>query len=273
MKNSMNSSNLKQEKYWSSFADHYFKTLYKDVKEYPSLIVRHNYILDLLNSDGRLIADIGCGPGEMIADLMDRDCKVYGVDIAEGMLQVAARNISERHPHCPADLQCGNIEALHYKDNIFDGVVCAGVIEYLNSDDKALRELNRILKINGMLIISVRNKACPFRIFDLLLDKIKKIKIGLRFLNALRKVAKKDPIKYISYRKHFPWELERNLVKHGFIKQDFRYFHFYPFFTPFDHFFPALFVKLGLKMERLSHTRLGFLGSGYIVKAKKVQEV
>ena len=96
MKHSTNSI-TKQEKYWSDYADNYFTTLYKDVKEYPSLIIRHNYILDLLGSEAKLIVDVGCGPGGMISDLIHRGCQAYGVDIAEGMLKVAARNIAEMH--------------------------------------------------------------------------------------------------------------------------------------------------------------------------------
>ena len=69
---------------------------------------------------------------------------------------------------------------------------------------------------------------------------------------SLAKIGGMDRTRYISYRKHFPWEIDENLKKFGFQKAGYRFFHFYPFFTPFDKLFPAAFIKLGLKMEALS---------------------
>lgn len=265
-----------QKEFWSNWSEDYHKSLYRDVKEYPSLIARHNYILDLFDQDGKLILDIGCGPGEMIRDLLKRQCRVWGLDIAEGMLRVAQKNLEEKAGNGEMCLGCGNIEALGFKEKTFDGAICAGVIEYLDSDKKALRELNRVLRKNGTLIITVRNKACPARISDNLLDGLKKSQAGRKVIGGIKKALNKDNGQvspFIAYRKHFPWELDKNLTESGFLKEDFRYFHFYPFFTPLDKLFPRLFVSLGLKMEKLTNTPLGFLGSGYIVKARKIKDL
>jgi ubiquinone/menaquinone biosynthesis C-methylase UbiE len=260
----------RHRQFWSDFADDYLDNLYKNVKEYPSLVLRHRYILEMFESNGKYVADIGCGPGELICDLIDRGCRVFGIDIAEGMLEVALKNIRNRHPAAEVVLQAGNVESLEIGDRTFDAVVCAGVIEYLIKDDKALSELNRILKPGGDLIITVRNKACPFRPFDLFFDALKGTKTGLKLINRIKQYRGVDPAKYIPYRKHFPWQFDAGLKRHGFAKQDFRYFHFYPFFTPFHVMFPKFFLKYGIKMEKFAHSRLGILASGYIVKARKV---
>ena len=42
------SDQFKQKYFWSEFASDYFDNLYREVKEYPSLVLRHRYILDLL---------------------------------------------------------------------------------------------------------------------------------------------------------------------------------------------------------------------------------
>jgi ubiquinone/menaquinone biosynthesis C-methylase UbiE len=260
----------KHRRFWSEFAGDYLENLYDNVREYPSLVIRHGYILEMLESDVRYVADIGCGPGAMLCDLIDRRCRVFGLDIAEGMLDVAAKNIRKHHPAAEAVLQVGNVESIKVGDHTFDAVVCAGVIEYLPTDDKALSELNRILKPGGDLLISVRNKACPFRPLDLCFDTLKGTKTGLKVIDRLKQYWGGDPVKYISYRKHFPWQFDASLKRHGFVKQDFRYFHFYPFFAPFHVMFPKFFLKYGLKMEKLAHSRLGILASGYIVKARKI---
>jgi ubiquinone/menaquinone biosynthesis C-methylase UbiE len=258
------------EEFWSKSAETYFKELYANVKDYPSLILRHRYILDLLGIEKGRILDIGCGPGEMVADLVDLGNEAYGMDIATGMLMVASRNLMLRHGYSTFAFQCGNIEKLPYRDKVFDGVVCAGVIEYLQDDDKALVEIYRVLRRGGKLIITVRNKACIFRIADLLADRVKQSQKGTDLVNRTRRKIGLKSTRFVPYRKHFPWEIDRTLKMHGFEKVDFRYFHFYPFFSIFNYFFPTLFLNLGLKMERLRNTQLGVLGSGYIVKALRV---
>ena len=259
--------------FWSDFAGDYLENLYQNVKEYPSLVLRHRYILEMFESNGKYVADIGCGPGEMLCDLIDRGCRVMGVDIAEGMLEVANRNIRKRNPEAEVALKVGNVEDLDIEDETFDSVICAGVIEYMSADHRTLTELNRILKPGGELIITVRNKACPFRLIDLFLDMVKSTAIGTKVLNHVKRTMGADPVKYIPYRKHFPWRFDASLVRYGFAKQDFRYFHFYPFFIPFHTIFPDFFLKYGLKMERLTHSKLGILASGYIVKARKVEQL
>jgi ubiquinone/menaquinone biosynthesis C-methylase UbiE len=226
-----------------------------------------------MDKNPQYVADIGCGPGEMLIDLMKRGHKVVGVDIAIGMLHTAAENIAKAQTGKTAYLQCGNIECLPFKDNSFDTVISAGVIEYLNTDGPTLKELNRILKPGGTLIITVRNKACPFRIFDVLLDLIKETRFGKQTINRLLKSFKKGPLQFIQYRKHIPWTFDRTLRRFGLEKTAFRYFHFYPFFTPLDKFIPGFYIKNGLKMEKYSDTRLGVLASGYIVKAQKKRNI
>ena len=67
MKGSKDGNAQKQKQFWSASAEVYFEELYKDVKEYPSLLLRHRYILDLVDSTGGKVLDIGCGPERWFA--------------------------------------------------------------------------------------------------------------------------------------------------------------------------------------------------------------
>jgi SAM-dependent methyltransferase len=261
---------------WTSWSEDYYKSLYKDIREYPSLVMRHRYILDLFDQDGRRVLDIGCGPGEMVKDLAQRGCEVCGVDISVGMLEVARKTLRDANGNKAISLGCGNIESLSFRDKAFDGVICAGVIEYLGDDAMALEELNRILRVGGTMILTVRNKVCPARFLDLMINRMRRSTLGNRSLKTIKDSLGGDhdgDKPYVKYRKHVPWKLDERLAHYGFQKEDFRYFHFYPFFVPFDKLFPRSFVKLGLRMEKLSRSSLGFLGSGYIVKARKMRDV
>lgn len=106
------------------------------------------------------VLDVGCGPGEMAVMLMRRGYTVWGLDIAEPMVR-KARNCCASHR-----FQIGDIEHLPFADNTFDTVVCLGVIEYLDTDERALREIWRVLKPGGRAVISTSNSMCPLHVID-----------------------------------------------------------------------------------------------------------
>lgn len=57
-----------------------------------------------------------------------------------------------------SDIMSGdNAEHLKFKDKSFDCVVFAGVVQYLDHPEKALKECHRVLAKNGTLIVSTIN--------------------------------------------------------------------------------------------------------------------
>src|SRR5262245_61772486 len=117
---------------------------------YSPLQYRQHYIETLIQSQnipsGSRILDVGCGPGELIVSLLRKDYDLWGVDISRGMIEEAVRTI--RNSGFPEWNQAsvGDIEKLNFNDNFFDVVVASGVIEYQKDDEKALAEMNRVLK-------------------------------------------------------------------------------------------------------------------------------
>ncbi len=110
----------------------------------------------------KIILDYGCGPGygsEILANYAE---KVIGVDIREKPLKYASEHyrsnnlsfkiISPTYPHS-------------FENQSFDIIVLSHVIEHLPNVRATLKELNRILKTNGKLIINTPNKK--FRLLPL----------------------------------------------------------------------------------------------------------
>lgn len=124
-----------------------------------NLISRQRIALEMVEGSvprASRVLDAGCGPGEMAAGLMRHGYEVWGLDIAEAMV----RHARER---CRSDrFRVGDIEHLPFRDNTFDAVVCLGVIEYLDMDELALREMWRVLKPGGSAVVSSPNAVCPF---------------------------------------------------------------------------------------------------------------
>jgi ubiquinone/menaquinone biosynthesis C-methylase UbiE len=128
-----------------------------------NLVSRRRFALEMIESrvpPGSKILDVGCGTGHLAGELMRRGYQAWGVDFSEGMVRYACE-------HYGADrFQMGDIERIPFPDNTFDGVMSLGVMEYLSSDEPALREMWRVLKPGGVAVITTPSSVCPFYYFD-----------------------------------------------------------------------------------------------------------
>ncbi len=109
------------------------------------------------------ILDAGCGNG-WIASLYRNNHTVVGIDIADANL----RRIDElgilavKH----------NLDAsLPFADSVFDTVVCSEILEHILCPDGLLREIMRVLKPGGRVILTVPNLHCFRNRRDVLLGK------------------------------------------------------------------------------------------------------
>ncbi|MCL0056313.1 glycosyltransferase [Dehalococcoidia bacterium] len=100
---------------------------------------------------GERILDIACGSGIQSMKMAKRGSKVYGIDMNERTIFVA-KVITEG---TGAIFQIGNAEALPYQSGVFDKIVCVCSLEHFKDDEKALAEMNRVLKIGGILVLTV----------------------------------------------------------------------------------------------------------------------
>jgi ubiquinone/menaquinone biosynthesis C-methylase UbiE len=103
--------------------------------------------------------DIGCGSGLQLFRLQRLAHEVVGIDISEGLLDVA-REKFKRYPHI--HLEMADATALPYEDASFDCVNCYGeVFSHIQDCATALRESSRVLKKGGVLVFDIDNKWHP----------------------------------------------------------------------------------------------------------------
>lgn len=106
--------------------------------------------LKLLDSGDRFL-DIGCGAGTLCHAVKDRFKDIYGVDISENALDIAKK-------YCTNTSKVNlNVERLPFEDGYFDAVACLDVIEHLFDPVCLLEEIGRVLKNDGVLVISAPN--------------------------------------------------------------------------------------------------------------------
>jgi SAM-dependent methyltransferase len=96
---------------------------------------------------GASILDAGCGSGRNMVDLA-RHGTVTGVELSEASVEVAR----ERHA---GEVLEGSVMDMPFDDGAFDLTVSLDVIEHLEDDVGALRELRRVTKPGGALLVTV----------------------------------------------------------------------------------------------------------------------
>ena len=92
------------------------------------------------------VLDIGCGSGYLISELSKAiNAQFYGVDVYQNEIKNCEYKI--------ADIT----EEIPFNNEMFDCVILGEVIEHVPNPDFLLREINRVLKKDGYLIISTPN--------------------------------------------------------------------------------------------------------------------
>ena len=113
--------------------------------------IRHAQI-DLLGAvDGADVLDIGCGPGIYARDLALRGARVTAMDSAPAML--AAAEAEAHAAGVDVAVAAGDASAVPFADASFDAVVLVQVIEYVPDAVGALREIARVLRPGGRVLV------------------------------------------------------------------------------------------------------------------------
>lgn len=154
--------------------------------------------------DGKVVLDIGCGHGDLLENAFESAKDTYGIDPD---INAINRNKFINH------LSVADAENLPFKDNFFDVVTMAWVVEHLENPDKVLSEINRVLKPGGVVCFITPNKlnynvwiirAIPHFLHDFLTRTL----YGRQENDTFR----------VQYKMNSPKEVDKYMEKHSFTK-------------------------------------------------------
>ena len=136
------------------YAQHYYgrqNLRFKALVEVPIRLVRRQRsrkILRLMDS-GRIL-DVGCGRGRMLDEFKRRGWETFGTELSEQAAGAAREEFGLNVRSIP-------LEDWGFEDKFFDAITLWHVLEHLPDPRGTLREVSRILKDDGLLVVSTPN--------------------------------------------------------------------------------------------------------------------
>ena len=161
------------------------------------------------------ILDAGCGVGDLISPLTEKAHQfVTGIDISENNIDCSEKNCSDI---LNVEFYCCSLEYICLPDNYFDTVIMADVIEHVYDPIASMKEIHRVMKHNGTLILTTPNKYMD--IFWNVLD--------YPVVRSLEHIKKTQTIKATD-RLFGKKELIDLLTNNGFTIKEHKLIEFYP---------------------------------------------
>ena len=221
--------------------------------------VRRDRVLELLPAKLGRVLDVGCGPGVMTEVVLERGGTFEGVDLSPEMVNEAR----EKFGHLPnVSFRVGNIEAIGAEDNSYDQLICMAVTEYLQTPDRALREIARVLKPGGIAIVTTPKRWTVSRVTVAAASPV-------RLVAKLLGAATADHLPRLRLQ---PQELDDAARRAGLIPDGGSQYHFTPIAYPLTRVLPGLTMRLNMPFERLHASRGGFVSfwaHGYVGRYRK----
>jgi ubiquinone/menaquinone biosynthesis C-methylase UbiE len=234
-----------------------------------ALRIRREKVMRLFDQPGGKVLDVGCGPGIMAAETIQRGCAFWGVDPSSGMISICRdRFAGERR----ANFIAGDATSLPLANGFFDAVICMGVIDALRDRPRAVREMLRVLRPGGTLLLTFTNSRSPYSwwkkdVFYPLVSKYHAVKATVEGRSGAAVMQLGGSTRTL-YSERAACRLIESL---GAKVIETAPYHFNLFLSPLDEMMPRLALSAAQRLERSADSLPGWMAFGFIVKARKIE--
>ena len=230
-----------------------------------ALRVRRRKVLELFDQPGGDVLDVGCGPGVMAQEILNRNCRFLGVDPSANMIAIGRSRFGESDR---IRFLQGDAGRLEFADNAFDAVLCMGVIDSVPDGPQAIREMMRVLKPGGTLILTFTNLLSPYAwwknyVFYPVIERWHRIRGGLGDPTIRPGRVRSGKLRALYSRTR----AARLVHRAGAEVSNLVPYYFNPFISPLDELAPRLALRVTRRLEEWG--RPEWLAAGWILKARK----
>jgi SAM-dependent methyltransferase len=158
---------------------------------------------------GKRVIDCGCGAGEYVRALANLGADAWGVEYSAEKIEEAhrIRGLEEGR------VAVGDIESLDFADDHFDVALVNEVLEHVPNDAQGMREVHRILKPGGVVVVFSPNRLYPFETHGVSLRSGAKVPHYTPFVPYVP--MRLGLFEYWA-RNYWPWELRALVRDAGF---------------------------------------------------------
>lgn len=142
--------------------------------------------LVLARIHGRDVLELGCGLGDLLADMLEAGYMCRAVEHSPEMVAAARATLQRRHAGPSSWVIQGSAQKLPFSTNSFDTVVSTFPSEYIYDPD-TISEVERVLRPGGRLIIVEGAHLQPVGYLQPLLLLIHLLVYGSRSLSTVRR--------------------------------------------------------------------------------------
>jgi SAM-dependent methyltransferase len=140
----------------------YWQDIYQQQDVYSRIHQQRNALVLVLVEQLRLpagsrILDIGCGSGLTTVALAQRGYRLDALDTVPAMLDLTRQNALQAEVSEQVSAGLGDAHQLPYPDESFHVVIAMGVTPFLHSLPVAMREMTRVVKANGYVLVNADN--------------------------------------------------------------------------------------------------------------------
>jgi demethylmenaquinone methyltransferase/2-methoxy-6-polyprenyl-1,4-benzoquinol methylase len=133
------------------------------------IIWRKKAINELKKDQPKLILDVATGTGDFAFEALTilKLEKIIGVDISQGMLDIAQQKIKKRNLGNKFEVKLGDSEKLPFDTGGFDAVTVAYGVRNFENLETGLADIHRVLKPGGKAVVLEFSKPKAFPIKQL----------------------------------------------------------------------------------------------------------
>jgi demethylmenaquinone methyltransferase/2-methoxy-6-polyprenyl-1,4-benzoquinol methylase len=133
------------------------------------IIWRKKAINELKKDQPKLILDVATGTGDFAFEALSilKPEKIIGVDISQGMLDIAKQKIAKRNLGDRFEIKLGDSEKLPFEADEFDAVTVAYGVRNFENLEQGLADINRVLKVGGKAVVLEFSKPKVFPVKQL----------------------------------------------------------------------------------------------------------
>ncbi|KKR30757.1 MAG: Methyltransferase type 11, partial [Candidatus Woesebacteria bacterium GW2011_GWA1_39_8] len=139
---------------------------YNKFAGWPSRLRVKKVLEELGEVKNKRVLDIGCEAGFISFKILDRNPKeLYSIDIVDEALKEFKEKLKNKNYKTKIVIKKVFLQKMPFKNDFFDTAVCTEVIEHAPEIGKGFKEMARVLKKGGKLILTFPNEKLRKKVY------------------------------------------------------------------------------------------------------------